>query len=366
MVRIYAENATSFNWGGIINLIPLKALVHKEDNGDYYLDLECGLEYIDYIVSGRIVVADTPQGEQAFRIRNVNKTLTKITSRCWHVSYDTDFYLFAFNFVMNNVTYSDMMATLNSGFNIQPSNHDFTFSTDLTGRATLYDVKVSVWKVLQDIVAASGGHMVRNNFNFAVNQSIGQDNGVILEYGKNLKSVTREEKWDNVCTKVYAVGKDGAWLSAPVESQTQYTLKYTKQISFAQESINRANYNTDSAYRTALQDDLRDEATAYVAEHCTPEVTYTLKGTLDAVSDIGDTIRVIDDRLGLDIQTTITSFEYDAILHQYADVTFGNKAKTISGMGNNLTQIGLQQATGNIGGTLLVFNSDNTVSWAAP
>ena len=54
MVRIYAENATSFNWGGIININPLKAFVHKEDNGDYYLDLECGLEYIDYIVSGRI------------------------------------------------------------------------------------------------------------------------------------------------------------------------------------------------------------------------------------------------------------------------------------------------------------------------
>ena len=41
------------------------------------------------------------------------------------------------------------------------------------------------------------------------------------------------------------------------------------------------------------------------------------------------------------------------------------QAKNIKGMGNNLTQVGLQQATGNIGGNLLVFNGDNTVSWTA-
>lgn len=365
MVRIYDEDITTFNWGGIINLIPLKALIHKEDNGDYYLDLECGLEYVNYIVSGKIVVANTPQGEQAFRIRNVNKTLTKITARCWHVSYDTDFYLFAFNFVKYNETYSSMMSTLNSGFNIYPSSHSFTFSTDMSGSATIYDLKVSVFKVMQDIAEASGGHFVRNNFSFAINQSIGQDTGIIIEYGKNLKSLTCAESWDNVCTRIYATGKDGAFLSAPIDSQTQYTLKYTKHITFAQENINRNGYNTESDYQTALADDLRVQANAYQSAHATPELTYTLKGTLDAVSDIGDTIRVIDDRLGIDIATTILSFEYDAILEQYTDITFGNKAKNLRGLGNTVSQIGTQQAVGNVCGNYLVLHNDNSVTWSS-
>ena len=74
MIKVFGQTDTSFVSNGDVVLLPLKAKVHKEDNGDYYLDLETGLEYIDYLTEGNIVVANTPQGEQAFRIGNVQKT----------------------------------------------------------------------------------------------------------------------------------------------------------------------------------------------------------------------------------------------------------------------------------------------------
>ena len=77
MIKIFQSTDNLFASNGDKVIIPTRAKIHKEDNGPYYLDLECSLEYLDYILSGNIVVANTPQGEQAFRISNVDKTRKK-------------------------------------------------------------------------------------------------------------------------------------------------------------------------------------------------------------------------------------------------------------------------------------------------
>ena len=90
MIKVFGQTDTSFGSNGDVVLRPLKAKVHKEDNGDFYLDLETGLEYVDYLVEGNIVVAPTPQGEQAFRVGNVTKTKSKLTTKAYHVFYDSE------------------------------------------------------------------------------------------------------------------------------------------------------------------------------------------------------------------------------------------------------------------------------------
>ena len=67
MIRIFGKTDTSFLTNGDAVIRPIKAKVRKEDNGNYYLDLEAGLEYAEWFEDGRIVVADLPQGDQAFR-----------------------------------------------------------------------------------------------------------------------------------------------------------------------------------------------------------------------------------------------------------------------------------------------------------
>ena len=66
MIKLFSQTDTSFSTNGDKVIIPLRAKVHKEDNGSFYLDFECSLEYIDDIVAGNILVVPTPQGEQAF------------------------------------------------------------------------------------------------------------------------------------------------------------------------------------------------------------------------------------------------------------------------------------------------------------
>ena len=44
MIKIFSPTDKMFSSNGDIVLRPLKAKVHKEDNGDYYLDVTAGLE----------------------------------------------------------------------------------------------------------------------------------------------------------------------------------------------------------------------------------------------------------------------------------------------------------------------------------
>jgi len=56
MIKVFGQADTSFSSNGDVVLRPLKAKVHKEDNGDFYLNLETGLDYVDYLVEGNIVL----------------------------------------------------------------------------------------------------------------------------------------------------------------------------------------------------------------------------------------------------------------------------------------------------------------------
>ena len=49
MIKIFSPTDKVFSSNGDTVIKATRAVVHKTDNGDYYLELECGLEYIDYI-----------------------------------------------------------------------------------------------------------------------------------------------------------------------------------------------------------------------------------------------------------------------------------------------------------------------------
>lgn len=66
MIKLSNSKDILYSSNGDKIIIPTKAKIHKEDNGSFYLDLECGLEYINYIIQNNIIVVPTPQGEQTF------------------------------------------------------------------------------------------------------------------------------------------------------------------------------------------------------------------------------------------------------------------------------------------------------------
>ena len=366
MIKLFDINDTSFSSNGDKIIIPLRAKVHKEDNGSFYLDLETDLSYVSDLTEGRIIVAPTPQGDQAFRVGNVEKSRTKIKTRCYHVFYDTKNYLIADSYVQDE-NCNNALDHLNSATD---NTSPFTTISDIEVRNSFRCVRKSLYEAIKVVLERWGGHLVRNNFNIGVRANIGQDNGVTVRYAKNLKEITSEENWDNVCTKILPVGSNGLLLneldntaSIYIESATQYTLPYTKAVSFSQE-INKDDYvdgdgNLDEeAYTQALLDDLREQATQYLNDNSVPQVNYTLKANLEKITDIGDTIEVIDERLGIDIMTNVISYVYDCILGQYTELEFGNFKKKLSNLISDITSSVNQDTTEQITDVEITLNDE--------
>lgn len=332
MIRIFKPTDTNFTSNGDIVLKPLKARVHKEDNGDYYLNLETSLDYVDYIVENNIVVANTPTGDQAFRIGNVIKTKNKLSTKAYHVFYDSERYVIADSYVVEK-NCNAALAHLNAA--TEPTS-PFTTYSDIDTIDSYRCVRKSLYEAFNEVVSRWHGHIVRDNFNVSVMTAIGVDNGITVQYKKNLKEITCEENWDDVITKILPVGKDGTLLNAVnpsasiyIESDVHYSVPYTKTISFNQD-INEDDYESETAYKTALVNDLRLQATAYLKINAYPQVNYSLRANLEKLTDIGDIIKVIDEPLGIDLLTSVIAFDYDCIAEKYTQVEFGNFARSLS------------------------------------
>lgn len=341
MIKLFSESDHVFSSNGDKIIQPKKAIIHKEDNGSFYLDMETDISYIDYLTSNKILVAPTPQGEQAFRITNIEKTKTKIRFKANHIFDDTKNYVIQDSYVVDK-NCNDALDHLNSATdNASP----FTTISDITKISSYRCVRKTLYEAIQVLLERYGGHLVRDNWSIGIRNSIGQDNDVVVRYGKNLKDITATYNWDNVITKILPVGKDGILLneldpsaSVYVVSTVQYDIPYTKTISFNQDEISEDDYKDEEgeldeeAYKTALVNDLLEKATSYLSNNSIPSVNYTLSANVEKVSDIGDTIQVIDERLGISILTNIISYEYDARAEKYTQLEFGNFTKSLNNL----------------------------------
>ena len=339
MIKIFGTTDTTFSTNGDVVVHPLKAIVHNEDNGDYYLELVTDLSYVDYFTQGNIIIANTPKGDQAFRINNVQKTKHRLSVKAWHIFYDSKNYLIADSYVVDKGC-NDALDHLNSATEPQSI---FTTISDVGTVNSYRCVRNSLYEAIETVIERWGGHLVRDNFSIGIYTDIGTDNGITVRYAKNLKDITSEENWDEVVTKILPVGKDGILLnevdssaSIYMTSETQYNIPYCKTVTFSQE-IDAKEYADDTEYKTALVDDLRQQAQTYLDEHCVPQVNYTLKANLEKITDIGDVVEVIDERLNIDILTNVIAYNYDCILEKYVDIEFGNFRRTLNHLVSSLT-----------------------------
>lgn len=347
MIKLFNSTDLTFDSNGDKIINATKAIIHKEDNGDFYLDFECDLSYINDIVENNILVANTPQGDQAFRIGNVSKTKYKISTKAKHVFYDSQNYLIADSYVVDKDC-AGAMYHLNAA--TEPTSPFATFS-DITAVGSFRCIRKSLYEALKTVQDRWGGHFIRDNFSIGLRSEIGVDSDVVVRYRKNIQDITCEENWDDVVTKLLPVGKDGILLnkldpnrSIYLTSTQQYDVPFTKTISFSQDNINEEDFTDEEgvldevAYYTALVEDLERQGEEYLLKNSVPKISYTLKANLDTITDIGDKIRVIHEPLNLSLTASIIAYDYNCILKKYTELSFGNFGKTLTGLLSNITQ----------------------------
>lgn len=331
MIRVFSPSDTDFTSNGEAVIQATLAVVHKVDNGDFYLELQCGLEYIDFIKPRNIIVVPTPQGDQAFRIKNVETTRSKISAKAWHKFYDSENYLIADSYVVDK-NCNDALDHLNAATD---TDSPFTTLSDVQTINSYRCVRKSLFEAVNTVLDRWGGHLVRDNNNIQIRQSIGSDNGVTIQYKKNLKEISVSYDWSNVCTKLLPVGKDG-FTTEYIYSEVQYDQPFTRTVSFEQD-INAEDYEDEDQYQTALRDDLTDQAEKYLEVSQYPAINYTLNANMDTITDIGDKVVVYDERLDVTLEAAVLAFEYDCILEKYTQIEFGTLSASLSKLMSTIT-----------------------------
>lgn len=334
MIKVFSPTDTTFETNGDAVVNATRAVVHKVDNGDFYLELEAPVEYIDYLKPNNIIVAPTPQGDQAFRLEApVEKTRSKIKFKAWHVFYDSENYLIADSYVVDkncNVALDHLNAATDN-----PS--PFTTLSDVQTINSFRCVRKSLYEAVTTVLERWGGHLVRDNYNLQIRNVIGQDNGVTIQYRKNLKEIEVSEDWSGVCTKCLPVGKDGFTLDELyLYSETQYETPFTKSVSFEQD-INEDDYPDEASYKAALRADLISQCNKFLETAQYPAINYTLNANIEKITDVGDIVEVYDERLGVSISASVLSFDYDCILGEYTQVEFGTAGASLSNLMSSIT-----------------------------
>ena len=326
MIKVYEPTERLFNHNGLKILHPLKAEIYIEDNGDYYLELETGIEDLEYIQEGYIVRVNTRWGEQGFRLTDPKRKNNRITVKGYHLWKDSSKYVIVNSYV-DNKDCNDALDHLNRSCDaVTP----FTTISDINLINSTRIVRKTFEEAIAVLVEKWGGHLYRDNWTIGIKKEIGMDRGAVIKYAKNSKTIEAKEDWSKVVTKMLPVGYDGITLpEIYLEADIQYETPYTKVVKFEQdidqEDFRDENGNIDEeAYTEALISDLRIQAEDYLKENKYFKCNYKVKAEIDGVVDLGDTITVQHERLGIDITTNVIALRYDAIRDKYIEVEFGN------------------------------------------
>ena len=122
-----------------------------------------------------------------------------------------------------------------------------------------------------------------------------------------------------------------------------YDKPYTKTVSFTQ-NLPEDEYKVDGeldeeAYNNALIQDLKTQAIEYVRTNCIPKINYSVKANIDNVTDVGDTIEVYDERLNINLMTSVISVKWDCIQKRYTEVNFGNFSSKLKNLITETTSV---------------------------
>jgi len=338
MIKIYESTEKLFNHNGLKILHPIKAEIFIEDNGEYNITIESSIEDLEYLQEGMIIRANTRWGEQGFRLCNPQKKNNKIIVKGNHLWKDSSRYVILDAYI-DSKGCNDALDHINR---LCDASTPFTMISDITLIRSARIIRKSLEEAIAILIEKWGGHLYRDNWTIGIKKNIGIDRGVTIKYGKNSTNIEAKENWDHVVTKILPVGYDGITLpEIYLESSINYDIPYTKVVKFEQD-ISQDDYKDENGnlkeeeYKLALIEDLRIKANEYLNENQTLKCNYKIKAHIDEIVDLGDTIVVNHEKLGIDITTNVISLKYDCIRDKYIEIEFGNFKSRLKDLVDNI------------------------------
>ena len=202
-------------------------------------------------------------------------------------------------------------------------------TVDVTGVNDLEIEICNKLKAVKTVQELWGGELHFDNYEVNLVQQMGQDNGVQFRKGKNLDKIIRTIDTNTLTTKLFGYGKDNLVITGldttgwTEDQKAGLTIGEDGKISvpcLTSRFIDNYAREYQGEYRNSgLEDrqELLDAMREALTEREVPRVTYeteivNLSGLAQYVGEgfgLGDTVKVIDEGLGIDVKARIVEYE---------------------------------------------------------
>lgn len=359
------DSSVDISTNGLCVLSPTTAKLKVEDfGGDYYLDITIPTERADLnsLKARNIIVADTPEGLQPFRITDPVYGGKTCEIKAKHVFFDAeDYYI-----ISRTPMHSSPNATIGSLLNYLKNKSDtvkhqgmapncpFKLAS-VTGddnpettvgekwsesfrETTLYQALIDFQNTLRNYDARI--RLVRDGYYVALTLAQRQTD-LILNYGGGLTESKIEYDFSDAVTRIIPIGKDqiplDEWYLDYDSSRVTLIPKFfkMKKVDFSQDYLTKGDKETDSSWKSRVKADLKTMAQFYVNAHATGFVNYSVSALPpdDTNFKLGDVVTINDSRLDLTLKNVpVVGYEYNLITKKYENVEFGSIKKKLSSL----------------------------------
>jgi phage minor structural protein len=348
---LYNKSETTFTHNGVGLLSEaVKATVTEERNGSYELSLQYPItgRFYSEITEGAIIKAKANETSepQLFRIYKSSKPINGIvTYSAEHISYDLNG-IPLLGFSIKNATPQMALTKAIEGAALPcPFTAYSNISTlNSTEILTPCSVRALLGGQTGSLLDVWGGEYEFDNFTVKLYLHRGKDNGVVIEYGKNLKDLKQESNIAECYTHimpyaVYTVQDE----SGNSEEKYVYLAEKVIPLTEAEDIGHYKAFIMDFSDRFGdneeiTEEKLRAKATAYAAaaDLGTPKVNITVSfvqlwqteeykniAPLERVK-LCDTVTVRFSKLGVAATSKVIKTVYNSLQEKYESVTLGD------------------------------------------
>ncbi len=354
---LYDKAERDFSHNGIGFLSDTtKATVTEERNGVFELSLQypVGGAWFDLIQNGSVIKAKPNETSelQLFRVYKVSKPLNGIvTYSAEHISYDLSG-VPALGCCLSSTTAEAAMERAVNGA-VVPCPYDV--HSDITGkRPFAIENPASVRSILGAVRDGFGGEFEFDNFTVYLHKARGQDNGVTIEYGKNLTDLKQEDNISDCYTHILpyaAYQREPEEYDENAEPETVYVYLSEKimpipgaesfgrikvyPIDFSDRFEDGADY-TEAALRELAEDYLSDTdigapkvnlTVSFVQLWQTEE--YKNIASLERVK-LCDIVTVKFPLLGVESKAEVIKTVFDVLGERYESIVLGDVKETLA------------------------------------
>ncbi len=340
MIEIYLKTNTNYDKNGDITLDPTSCTYkesEKELTLEHFLDEDGRWKYINF---ENVIAAEENGKKKFYRIYNVVRELYSVTAYARPIFYDL------IDKVLLDVRPTNKIGQ--EALDIILADTGFTGHSNISNLSTAYYVRKNIVEALlgneeNSFLNRWGGEFYCENFDVYINDKIGSDNGVRVEFGYNLNEIEEDVNIEEVVTRIIPVGYDGImldgetpWVDSPLINK--YTQPKMRVIEFSDVKVKESSDDEEGF-------DTIEEARAELIRQCNllyendidkPTVNYKIDminlANTTAYKDFkmlvevnkGDTVTCYIKHLDIDVKARVIDYERDLITGEYTSIELGN------------------------------------------